>query len=148
MPCDEYDGVEEYLDEHAAWCVGGSMNRFMKYLNEIGAQYVMNDRTTAESEKIPEPLRGFYNTFQSADLPYGRIYDLDTALRQSGKSPFSPDWFVFGQDNYFSFWLCTKGKADEGLYFTYWDHESGLEIEEPAWEDLLTFLKEVEEDIE
>ena len=52
----------------------------MKYLNEIGAQYVMNDRTTAESEKIPEPLRGFYNTFQSADLPYGRIYDLDTAL--------------------------------------------------------------------
>ncbi len=89
MPCDEYDGVEEYLDEHAAWCVGGSMNRFMKYLNEIGAQYVMNDRTTAESEKIPEPLRGFYNTFQSADLPYGRIYDLDTALRQSGKSPFS-----------------------------------------------------------
>ncbi len=85
-------------------------------------------------------MRGFYNTFQSADLPYGRIYDLDTALRQSGKSPFSPDWFVFGQDNYFSFWLCTKGKADEGLYFTYWDHESGLEIEEPAWEDLLTFL--------
>ncbi len=34
-------------------------------------------------------MRGFYNTFQSADLPYGRIYDLDTALRQSGKSPFS-----------------------------------------------------------
>lgn len=117
-----------------------TLNRVREIAQDIG--YILKNFPSTFQ------MRGFYNTFQSADLPYGRIYDLDTALRQSEKSPFSPDWFVFGQDNYFSFWLCTKGKADEGLYFTYWDHESGLEIEEPAWEDLLTFLKEVEEDIE
>ena len=92
------------------------MNRFMKYLNEIGAQYVMNDRTTAKSEKIPEPLRGFYNTFQSADLPYGRIYDLDTALRQSGKSPF-PGLVCIRTGQLFQFLALHKRKSRRRALF-------------------------------
>ena len=82
----------------------------------------------------------------SVDLPYGRIYDLDLAITNSNRAPFSPDWFVFGQDNYFSFWLCYKRNNNCGHYFTYWDHESGLEIEAPIWDDLLSFLKEMDEE--
>lgn len=122
------------------------MDGLMKYFGEIDAQYVMNDQMVAEGQEIPGAMRGFYKTFQNVELPYGRIYDLDTALRQSRKAPFFPNWFVFGQDNYFCFWLCLKGKADDNLYFTCWDHESGLDIEEPVWEDLLSFLKEMEEE--
>lgn len=124
------------------------MDQLIKYFEEINAQYAMNDQTVVKENEIPEAMRAFYKSFQRVELPYGRIYDLDTALRQSRKAPFSPDWFVFGQDNYFCFWLCLKGKADDGLSFTYWDHESGLDIEEPVWEDLLSFLTEMEEESE
>ncbi len=58
---------------------------------------------------------------------------------------FSPDWFVFGEDHYFCLWLCYKGEDCDGHCFTCWDHESGLEIDEPVWRDLLSFLKEMEE---
>ena len=69
------------------------------------------------------------------------IYNLETALDNSKRLPFSPDWFVFGQDNYYSYWICFKRKTITGCYFTYWDHESGCSMEEPVWKDLLSFLK-------
>lgn len=122
------------------------MNELMKYFNDINAQFNINDHEWEEEKEIPKVMHDFYKTFNSVDLPYGRIYGLELALKNSKKTPFFPDWFVFGQDNYSCFWLCFKGKDNNDLYFTYWDHESGLDIEEPVWGDLLTFLKEVEED--
>lgn len=29
--------------------------------------------------------------------------------------------------------------------FTYWDHEAGIEIDEPVWIDIFSFLKRMEE---
>lgn len=120
------------------------MKELMNYFDEIDAN-VNKEKTSLEGKDIPEVMHKFYETIGSIDLPYGRIYDVDLAIRKSQRAPFAPDWFVFGQDNYSSFWLCYKGDNDYGCYFIYWDHESGLEIEEPIWEDLLLFLKEVEE---
>lgn len=122
------------------------MNRLVKYFDEVNAQYVIHNQTALKNEEIPAAMREFYQTFECVDLPYGRIYDVDTACRQSQRAPFSPDWFVFGQDNYFCFWLCRRGETDDGLYFTYWDHESGTGIEEPVWADLFSFLREVQEE--
>ena len=122
------------------------MNEIINYFNTVNAEFI-EETNLLQGEEVPKALHNFYQAIRSVDLPYGRIYDLDLALRTSKKAPFFPNWFVFGQDNYFCFWLCFKGTDSNGYYFTYWDHESGLEIEEPVWEDLLSFLKAVEEDI-
>lgn len=57
------------------------MDRLIEYFGEINAQYVLNDQTVVKENEIPEAMRIFYETFQHVELPYGRIYDLDTALR-------------------------------------------------------------------
>ena len=61
-------------------------------------------------------MRGFHNTFQSADLPYGRIYDLDTALRQSGKSPF-PGLVCIRTGQLFQFLALHKRKSRRRALF-------------------------------
>lgn len=123
------------------------MKELMEYLNGIGAQ-VKPAAGSSKGKDCPEALRALYDVIGSAELPFGTIYDLDTAIKVSERAPFFPDWFVFGEDHYFSYWLCYKGENEEGFYFTYWDHESGLDIGPPVWEDLLTFLQEAEEDSE
>lgn len=123
------------------------MKELMEYLNDIGAQ-VKEAASPPQGKECPEALRELYDVIGSAELPFGTIYDLDTAIKVSERAPFFPDWFVFGQDPYSSYWLCYKGENEEGLSFTYWDHASGLGIEPPVWEDLLSFLKEMEEDNE
>lgn len=123
------------------------MDQIFRYFSEVNA--VVNAPKALLNEKeIPQVLHEFYEQIGSVDLPYGRIYDIDLALANSKRMPFYPNWFVFGQDNYTSFWICTKKDNVDGCYFTYWDHDSGLDIEEPVWEDLLSFLKEMEEDSE
>lgn len=121
------------------------MHDLLKYFEHIGADFIEQKRELTEKE-VPKVMQKFYENIKEVDLPFGRIYDIDLALNNSKKSPFFPNWFVFGQDNYSSFWLCTKSDNNDGCYYTYWDHEAGLEIEEPVWDDLLSFLKEMEED--
>ena len=82
------------------------------------------------------------------NLPFGEIYPIEIAIKQSERNPFKPNWFVFGKDKYFSFWLCSYSANEEGLSFTYWDHESGNEIDEAVWSDVISFLKEMEEEYE
>lgn len=121
------------------------MDKLTSYFESLNAEFV-KEPSLVEDEDVPEVIRDFYKTFQYAELPYGRIYDLECAINTSKKAPFYPDWFVFGQDNFFCFWLCWKGESEDGCYFTYWDHESGIPIEEPAWEDMQSFLEEIEEE--
>lgn len=122
------------------------MDKLINYFKEINAEFIEKS-SSVENKDVPEAMKFFYEKFKSVTLPYGIIYDLETALKESAIPPFLPNWFVFGQDNYFSFWLCYKGdNLYDDCYFTYWDHDSGCEIEEPIWKDLLSFLKEVEED--
>ena len=120
------------------------MEEIIQYLESIGAG--INKGNSELSEEIPFIMREFYEKIKNAELPYGRIFDIEEAIKKSERKPFDPDWFIFGQDNYYNFWLCSKKKNENGRYFTYWDHSSGLEIEEPIWEDLLSFLKEIEEE--
>ena len=121
------------------------MEELINYFKNIEAEFILETDILQEKE-IPQVMQNFYEKIKSVDLPFGRIYNLELALRNSKKNPFYPNWFVFGQDNYFNFWLCSKKENKNGCYYTYWDHESGLDIEEPVWEDLLSFLKEMEED--
>lgn len=121
------------------------MEELIKYLESIGAE--INKGNSDMTGEIPLVMREFYEKIRNVELPFGRIYDVELAIKKSEQQPFNPDWFVFGQDNYYNFWLCSKNQSEDGCYFTYWDHESGMEIEEPAWEDLLSFIKEVEDDI-
>lgn len=121
------------------------MNELMKYFDCIGAD-VSEETISLQEKEVPQMLCKFYERIKSVDLPYGNIYDIDLAIEISKRAPFFPNWFVFGKDNYFSYWLCFKGNNGDGCYFTCWDHESGLDIDEPAWEDLLSFLKAMEED--
>ncbi len=121
------------------------MEELLDYFDSIGAQ-VNKETCSLEGKDFLEVLRELYDTVGSVDLPYGIICNLDLAIKISASDPFSQEWFVFGGDNYFSYWLCYKGENEEGHYFTYWDRESGMDIEPPIWDDLLTFLKEVEED--
>lgn len=79
---------------------------------------------------------------------FGDILDYETAMRFSQSPPFNPNWFVFGKDKYFNFWLCSKVDYGTELYFTYWDHAAGTEIEEPVWEDLPSFLLDMKEESE
>ncbi len=94
---------------------------------------------------IPMGLKEFYANIKQADFPFGRIYSAKDAIQMSQRKPFEPMWFVFGQDNYSSFWLCRKEADDEGRQFTYWDHDAGIDIDEPVWVDLFEFLKKMEE---
>ena len=96
--------------------------------------------------QVPDKLRDFYSLFQSLKMPFGRIYPIDEGLEMSQDEPFkSEGWFCFGQDDYFSFWLCKNTPDSEGMSFTAWDHEMEEEIGDPAFgsiEEFLLFLSD------
>lgn len=90
---------------------------------------------------VPEKLREFYSTFQSMKLPFGKVFSIDECIKASDAEPFkSEGWFCFGQDDYFSFWLCKLEPDSEGLSFTEWDHEGEEEIGDPAFAGISEFL--------
>ena len=92
-------------------------------------------------EKLPEPLREFYSIYDSADFPFGHIFSPEEALNDPvAKQAFGDEWFEFGCDDYFSFWLCRFEPDGEGLWFDPWDHDSETDPE-PAFADLPTFLR-------
>jgi len=69
----------------------------LMYLNKTNAEYELNGEDSLD-ESIPEAMKEFYSSVKYADFSFGRIYDLKEALKMSERAPFSPDWFVFGQD--------------------------------------------------
>lgn len=113
-----------------------------KYGNEVSL--TEPDSNNEKLKQIPNALHSLYKFTSNVKLPFGEIFDMDKALIQSDREPFKPNWFVFGKDNYFSFWLCSFDVDEEGLSFTYWDHESGNEIDGAVWNDMISFLEEIE----
>lgn len=115
-----------------------------KYPNKVRIE--TKDINAEKLKSVPKALHSLYNEMSKAILPYGEIFSIEEALEQSKRNPFKPKWFVFGKDRYFTFWLCSYEEDAEGLSFTYWDHESGNEIEEAVWKDVISFLQEIEEE--
>lgn len=119
------------------------MNKIKRFFMELKENYPCNitfsgnEICEEQFKKIPVVMHDFYKTISKAELPFGRIFSLETALKESEACP---NWFLFGQDNYFSFWLCSYSPDAEGLSFTSWDHESHTEIE-AADADILSFLQ-------
>lgn len=125
--------------------------RLEEYISNLKKKYEDVKIVECNSKKqnlkgIPNILHDLYETVLEVELPFGRIFTVDIALEQSKNKPFSPNWFVFGRDNYFSFWLCSYSPDKEGLSFTYWDHESGNEIDGAVWPDLESFLQDLEDE--
>ncbi len=71
-----------------------------KYFDEINAE-TWETTGSLQGKEIPDAMREFYETFGSVELPCGRIYDLEQAVKNAERIPLSPDWFVFGEDHYF-----------------------------------------------
>ena len=98
-------------------------------------------------DDIPDALKDFYKFSNGGSFQFGSIFDLNQAKEKSKRPPFCKNWFFFGYDNYFTYWVC-KYSPDNGLWFTTWDHESGNDIEEPVWKNLGDFLQEMLEEYE
>ena len=97
-------------------------------------------------EKLPEPLREFYSLYDHGDFPFGHIFSPEEALHDPiAKQAFGNEWFQFGCDEYFSFWLCRFEPDDFGLWLDTWDHDSETDPE-PAFADLPSFLHFLEGD--
>ncbi len=131
------------------------MSSLQKYIEELKKKY--NDKVNAVPSEydeemlalVPDAIKEFYRTYESIELPFGEIDRIEVAVKHSEAEPFkSEGWFCFGFDGYFSFWLCKLEPDKEKLSFTYWDHESGCEIDEPIYENLTEFLKEMQEEYE
>lgn len=128
------------------------MEELKLYLNKLENKYAnkvklnKSDLLDEQLKIVPKSLHDFYKIVSQAEFPFGRIFSIDRALKESERLPFKPKWFVFGRDNYFSFWLCSYNKDLEGLSFTYWDHTSESVIDGAIGEDILSFLKYVEEE--
>ena len=119
------------------------MNLKKRYSN---ITIVQSEAENIDLERIPIALKDFYKDILEVELPFGQIFTPDIACEQSKNKPFNPDWFVFGRDKYFSFWICSYLPDEDGLSFTYWDHESGNEIDGAVWPDLQSFLEDLEKE--
>ena len=131
--------------------MNNELKRYFENLQDIykdEVKLVETNIKTDNLDKVPKVLHSLYESISKAKLPFGEIFTIDEAIKKSRNKPFNPDWFVFGKDNYFSFWLCSFNKDEEGLSFTYWDHESGEDIDGAICEDIVSFLKEVQEEYE
>lgn len=100
-----------------------------------------------EYKQIPKILNSLYKLTSEAKLPFGEIFTIESALKHSKESPFVPEWFAFGHDYYFSFWLCKYEPDGKGLSFTSWDHECP-EIGRAVFSDIVSFLKDAEKEEE
>ncbi len=128
------DGLEKFL---------GKMKR--KYGEGVVVKTNADDHK--ELDGFPAPLKEFYSVYESVEFPFGRIDPAEIAKKRSDtEEPFcSGQWFCFGADRYFSFWLCSYHADGEGLWITSWDHEVDEEIE-CVYQDLVEFLQDEEEE--
>lgn len=115
----------------------------MAALKELyGADIKAKEGCVEESKLalLPDGLREFYSRYQSMKLPFGEINTVDSCLESSKIGPLKEEgWFCFGQDNFFSVWLCRKTPDEEGLSFEIYD--IGWEDEDED-EDISDGLKE------
>ena len=119
-------------------------------LDELYEKDLKKKEGSAEDAKlaiVPEKLREFYSAYQSMKFPFGKIYSIDDCLKASMAEPFrSEGWFCFGQDEYFSFWLCKESPDSDGLSFTTWDHELEEEIDDPAFAEIADLIQYLSDD--
>lgn len=124
------------------------MGRIKEYFDRLKETY--KDKVVLEEshydEKtlnmVPEVMRDFYRAYKEAYLPFGHIYTIEDSIKDSKAEPFKTEkWFSFGFDGYFSFWICSLKPDKKGNSFTYWDHESGLEIDGAVYKDIIDFLE-------
>ncbi len=114
-----------------------------KYYYE-GVSYSNSKNEKEIIKQVPKQLEEFYSQYENMKFPYGKIYSIEKAIEMSNRMPFiKDDWFCFGQDYYYSYWLCKRGVNMNDFAFTIWDHEMELNIEEPSFRNLqevLSFL--------
>lgn len=129
------------------------LKKLEEFLEKMKRKYgdaVVVKRNTGNCEnldRIPAPLKEFYSVYESVEFPFGRIDPVEIAKRRSDtEGPFcSGQWFCFGADTYFSFWLCSYRADGEGLWITPWDHEVDEDIE-CVYGDIVEFLQDMEEE--
>ena len=126
------------------------MSELKSYIEELREKY--GDKVNASELKpgasvpdVPEPLRELYSLYESVSLPFGEIYRADD--REAQQYFGEKGWFCFGFDGYFSYWLCSFAPDADGLWLTYWDHDSDTDIE-AVWADVTDFLRAMEEEAE
>lgn len=116
--------------------------RKMELYYRNGIVYTKSTYTSDVFSALPIQLEEFYKNYGGMQLPFGQIYSIEKAIKMSKRIPFEcGEWFCFGQDNFFSFWLCKKGVKKNEMAFSIWDHECGDDIEEACFSELCEFLK-------
>ncbi|MBR6879652.1 MAG: SMI1/KNR4 family protein [Clostridiales bacterium] len=127
-----------------------SLSECIAVLDELYGNDIKKKEGHSDDDKlilVPEKLREFYSQYISMKMPFGKILSIEEGIDLSNKEPFrSEGWFCFGQDDYFSFWLCKLSPDDEGLSFTSWDHDMEEEIDAPAFESLEEMLMFISDD--
>lgn len=125
------------------WFVLFEIETYLEELIDEFPETELYERSCTDEtlEKIPEPLREFYMLCGGADFPFGHIFPPEEALNDPlSKQAFGDEWFQFGCDEYFTFWLCRFEPDGEGMWFDAWDHDSETDPE-PAFADLRSFLE-------
>lgn len=116
------------------------VNQLEKYYYD-GVSYSNSKNEKEILNQIPKQLEEFYSQYGDMSFPYGKIYSIEKALEMSNRLPFTEDdWFCFGQDYYYSYWLCKRGVSMDDFAFTVWDHEMESYIEEPSFRSLKEVL--------
>ncbi len=118
----------------------------METLRELYGADIKAKEGCAEESKLvllPDGLKEFYSRYQSMRLPFGEINTVDSCLESSKIGPLKEEgWFCFGQDKFFSVWLCRQTPDEEGLSFAIYDIGWEDEDEEDEDEDTSDGLKE------
>lgn len=116
--------------------------RKMEAYYRNGIVYTKSTYTSDVFSSIPIQLEEFYKNYGGMQFPFGRIYSIEKAIEMSKRAPFKyGEWFCFGQDDFFSFWLCKKGMKKNEMVFSIWDHECRDDIEEACFGELCEFLE-------
>ena len=122
------------------------------YINALkneydGISYVLKEREREYQNIIPVQLKELYNKYDYIEFPFGTIYSVEQSIEMSSRLPFREgQWFCFGQDFYFSYWLCKMDTAKDNPAFSIWDHEMDHFIEEPFFQTLEEVLDYVAEE--
>jgi hypothetical protein len=67
---------------------------FRELINKYGSKVSLTDSDSdnMKLEQIPVALNSLYKLTSKAKLPFGEIFDIDKALVQSERTPFSKTW--------------------------------------------------------
>lgn len=113
------------------------------YINQLekeyigGISYFQRENKKEIHGQFPVQLKELYEKYNGVIFPFGMIYSVEQAVETSSRLPFVEEkWFCFGQDDFFSYWLCKMDAAAEDLAFTIWDHEMQPVIEKPSFQTL------------